>query len=145
MKLTYQTGIAALIQLGVMTALNILNGLVSSVQQCTNNSGDCVSNIIVSMLYFMVLTIWIAAVWICASAAQTQRSRKLALTLMLAEFLIFAVATFDAKHNMHNSVLGFITSIIDAVLAVWVFLLASRIFIHGAARVTRKRTVKKQA
>lgn len=137
MRLTYQTGIAALIHLGIITLLNVLNGVHSSVQQCTNVSSDCVGNIITSMLYFMVITIWFTCLWILAAAAQTQRSRKLAFLLIGAELLVVMVALFNAQH--HNNILGLVTSIVDASLAAWVALLAVRLFIHGGGRVTGSR------
>ena len=134
MKLTYQTGVAALIQLAVMTLFNILNGIHSSIQQCTNGSSDCIGNIITSMLYFMLITFWFAALWILAAAVQDRRSRKLAFVLMGGEGMVFLVALFNAQH--HNNLLGLFTSIADAALAAWVGWLAFKIFIHGGARVT---------
>jgi hypothetical protein len=137
MKLTYQTGIAALIHLGVISLFNVINGVFSSVQQCTNGSSDCVGNIITSMLYFMLITFWFAILWILAAAAQERRSRKLAFLLIGGEFLVFAVSLFNAQH--HNNILGLTTSLVDATLAVWVGLLAFRLFVAGGARVTTSR------
>ncbi|MDB5169926.1 MAG: hypothetical protein JWN82_322 [Candidatus Saccharibacteria bacterium] len=134
MKLTYQTGVAALIHLAVISLFNILNGVHSSVQTCTNASNDCVGNIITSMLYFMLLTFWFAALWILAAAAQDRRSRKLAFLLIGCEGLVIMVSLFNAQH--HNSWLGLITSLVDAALATWVALLALRIFVAGGGRVT---------
>jgi hypothetical protein len=134
MKLTYQTGIAALIHLAIMTVLNVVNGVHSGVQSCTSGTNDCVGNIITSMLYFMLITIWFALLWILAAAAQTQRSRKLAFLLIGAEVLVIGVSLFNAQH--HNNVLGLVTSLVDAVLAAWVAFLAVRLFIAGGARVT---------
>lgn len=134
MKLTYQTGVAALIQLAVMTLFNILNGFHSGIQQCTNGSTDCIGNIITSMLYFMLITLWFAALWILAAAVQDRRSRKLAFLLISGEGMVFLVALFNAQH--HNNLLGLITSVADAALAAWVGWLALKIFIYGGARVT---------
>lgn len=142
MRLTYQTGIAALIQLAVMTLLNIANGLTSSVQQCVANSSDCVGDIILAMLYFMALTIWLTALWILATATQTQRSRKLAVLLIGGEFLVFAVASFNAMH--HNNLLGLVTSLADALFAAWVGILAFRIFISGGGRVTASQRSRRR-
>lgn len=134
MKLTYQTGVAALIHLAVITAFNILNGVHSSVQQCTNGSSDCVGSIITSMLYFMLITFWFTFLWILAAAAQDRRSRKLAFVLMVCEGLVLMVSLFNAQH--HNNFLGLLTSVVDGALAAWVGWLAFRIFIHGGGRVT---------
>lgn len=136
MKLTYQVGIATLIQLGIMSLLNIANGVVSAGQQCVQNSSDCPGDIITSLLYFMVITIWFTFLWILSAAAQERRSRKLAFIVIGGEFLVFAVALFNTHSNIHNNILGFITSIIDAALAAWVILLGIRLFIAGGSRVT---------
>ena len=137
MRLTYQTGIAALIHLFVITLFNIANGVFSSVQQCTNGSSDCIGNIITSMLYFMLLTMWFSTLWILAAAAQTMRSRKLAFLLIGAELLVIAVSLFNAQH--HNNLLGLATSLTDALLAAWVALLACRLFWAKGGRVTGSR------
>ena len=134
MKLTYQTGIAALIHLAVISVFNVVNGIDSSIRQCTNGSSDCVGNIITSMLYFMVITVWFVFLWILAAAAQDRRSRKLAFLLIGGEFMVFAVSMFNAQH--HNNLLGLTTSLVDASLAVWVGWLAFRLFISGGGRVT---------
>lgn len=142
MKLTYQTGIAALIHLAVMTVFNILNGANSSVQQCTNGSSDCVGNIITSMLYFMLITFWFVFLWILASAVQSRRSRKLAFILIGCEMLVVMVSLFNAQH--YNELLGLVTSLVDAALAAWVAWLAFRIFITGGARVTSSTRARRR-
>jgi len=134
MKLTYQTGIAALIHLGVITLFNVVNGVHSSAVQCTNGSSDCIGNVITSMLYFMLTTMWFAFLWILAAAAQDRRSRKLAFLLIGGEFMVFVVSLFNAQH--HNNILGLTTSLVDATLAAWVAFLAFRLFLSGGARVT---------
>ena len=146
MRLTYQTGIAALIHLFVITLFNIANGVTSSVQQCTNASTDCIGNIMVSMLYFMLLTFWFTSLWILAAAAQTMRSRKLAFLLIGAECMVIAVSLFNAQH--HNNLLGLTTSLVDATLAAWVAFLAIRLFwakggrVTGSSRSRRRRLAK---
>lgn len=138
MRLTYQTGIAALIHLAVITVLNVANGVQSGIQQCSVNGSDCAADILLAMLYFGLLTSWFTALWILAAATQTKRSRKLAALLIAAESLVILVALFNAQGN---SGLGFVTSIIDAALAAWVSLLALRLFFAGGRRVTgSKRT-----
>lgn len=134
MTLTYQTGIATLIQLGVMTLLNVLNGFHSVGKQCTNGSTNCVETIILSLLYFMVITLWFGFLWILGAAAQDRRSKRMAQLLFMAEFMVFVVAAFNAQH--HNHLLGLITSLTDAVLAAWIMLLAFRLIRSGGARVT---------
>ena len=143
MKLTYQTGVAALIHLAVITVFNILNGFHSSIGQCVNGNGnDCIESIITSMLYFMLITFWFVALWLLATAAQTRRSRKLAFILIGCEFMVFAISMFNAQH--HNHLLGLTTSLVDATLAVWVGFLAFRIFIAGNGRVTGSKRSRRR-
>lgn len=120
-----------------MTVLNMANGVYSGVQQCTDGSNDCVGNLILVLLYFMVITAWFAFLWLLAASAQDKRSRKLALLLMIAELGVAAVALMDAKH--HSYVLGLVTSLVDAVLALWVAMLAFRLARAGGGRVTTGR------
>jgi hypothetical protein len=135
MKLTYQTGVAALIHLAVITLFNIVNALHGTIKECVNNgANDCVETIITSSLYFILITLWFVALWMLAVGAQTRRSRKLAFLLIGGEFMVFIVAIFNAKH--HNDLLGLTTSLVDAALAVWVGVLAFRIFRAGGGRVT---------
>jgi hypothetical protein len=142
MRLTYQTGIAALIHLGVISVFNVLNGIESSVSQCRANSSDCVGSVILSMLYFMVITVWFAGLWLLATGAQVQRSRKLAFLLMGAEFMVVMISLFNAQH--HNNILGLVTSLVDATLAAWVGLLALRLFISGGGRVTSSQRSRRR-
>lgn len=136
MKLTYQVGIAALIHLAIITLFNVVNGLQSSVQECTSGDG-CIGNIITSMLYFMVTTIWFVLLWIIAAAAQERRSRKLTFLLLGGEAMVFVISVFNAQH--HNHLLGLVTSLVDAALAVWVGMLALRLFKAGGGRVTASK------
>lgn len=141
MKLSYQVGIAALIQLGIMSLLNVANGVHSSIEQCATGT-NCIGNIITSMLYFMVITIWFASVWILAAAAQERRSRKLTFLLLGAEFMIFVISSFNARG--HGNLLELSTSLIDAALAVWVGFLALRLFKAGGGRVTSSQRSRKR-
>ena len=143
MKLTYQTGIAALIHLAVITVFNVIHLFHSSIKECVvSAANDCVETVITSMLYFMLITFWFILLWLVAVAAQTRRSRKWAFLLIGGEFMVFAVAMFNAQH--HNDILGLTTSIVDAALAVWVGFLAFRLFIAGGGRVTTSQRSRKR-
>lgn len=142
MRLTYQVGIAALIHLSVITLFNIANGVQSSVQQCTGNDTDCIGGMITNMLYFIVTSLWFGAVWLLAVAAQEKRSRKLLVLLMMAEFMILAVASFNFQHG--SNPLGRVTSLVDMLLAVWVGILAARLWLAGGGRVTSSQRARKR-
>ncbi len=140
MKLTYQTAAAGLVQLGVMTLLNVLNGGYSVVTQCQKGGSDCVGNLILSLLYFMLLTAWFTGLWFLAVAAQERRSPRLALLLAGAEGLVLLVAVFNARH--HNYMLGLVTSIVDALLAAWIIMLALRLAHARGGRVRRRKITR---
>jgi len=137
MRLTYETGVATLVQFIVLTLLNFINGIASSAQECHGNSTDCVSTIILSLLFFMVITGWFAILMVTGYAAQDRRSQRIAQLLFCAEGLVALVSLFDAKH--HPNVLGLITSLVDAVLAVWVMVLAWRLMRAKGGRVVSKQ------
>ena len=133
MKLTYQTGIATLIQFVALTLLNVGTGVVSVVSSCHNSGGDCVSNLIVSLIFFMLLAGWFACIWVLGYMAQEQRSKRLAQLLVAAEIAVAMVALFNAKH--HTDPLSLATSIIDFGLAIWVIILAFRLMRSGGGRI----------
>lgn len=141
MKLKYQTGVAALVQFIIMTLLNFVNGISGSVQECTTKNNDCVPNLVLSLLFFLVLTAWFAFLSVLGYAAQDRRSKRLAQLLLATEAAVALIALFDARH--YPNYLGLFTSLIDAALAAWVALLAFRLVrANGGRVVTRGRNRK---
>ena len=139
MKLKYQTGIATLFQFISMSVLGFANGVNSVVVTCSNSSGDCVSNLLVSLIFFILTDLWFAFVWILGAGAQEKRSRRLSQGLIAAEVAIALVATFNAKH--HTDWLSLITSLLDVAMSVWVIILAWRLMRSDGGRiVTHQRT-----
>jgi hypothetical protein len=137
MKLRYETGIATFIQFVVLSLLNIVNQLNSIVTTCRKDGSDCVSNTIVSIIFFMLVVAWFGAVWLLGYAAQDRRSKRLAQLLICAEALIALVALFNARH--HTDFLSLITSIIDLVLAAWIIVLAFRLMRSSGGRIVSKQ------
>lgn len=138
MKLTYQTGIATFIQFITLSLLGIANGANSVVTTCRHDSTNCISNLIVSLIFFILTALWFAAVWILGYMAQERRHRRLAQLLIAAEGGIALIALFNAKH--HTDILGLVTSLLDMALAVWIIYLALRLMRSGGDRVvTRQR------
>ncbi|MBC7708060.1 hypothetical protein H7Y63_02455 [Polaromonas sp.] len=125
MLLHYRTGLATLIQFITLSLLGIANGLDSVITTCGNNRNNCVSNLLVSTVFFLLTVGWFAGIWLVGYAAQDRRSRKLALILIAMELVVLLVATFNARH--HTNLISFITSVTDALLAVWVILVAWRL------------------
>lgn len=134
MKLRYQTGIATMIQFITLSFLGLANGANSVVTTCRHDSTDCVSNLIVSIIFFMLTALWFGAVWVLGAMAQETRNKRLALLLIAAEGFIALIASFNAKH--HTDLLGLATSMVDLALAAWVMLLAWRLMRSEGKRIT---------
>jgi hypothetical protein len=123
-QLTYETGIATLVQFIVLSLLNILNGITSVVSTCVKGQ-DCITNLLVSVILYLLLVGWFGFVWLLGYNAQERRSKRLAQLLICTEGLIALLAFYNIKH--HNGAVGIITSIVDLVLCVWVIWLAFRL------------------
>jgi hypothetical protein len=136
MKLTYQTSIATLIQFIALVILNIGTGAVSVISDCNKNNGGCVSNLLVSLIFFMLITLWFGAIWILGYHAQERRNKRLAQLLIVAECCIAVVALFNIKH--HNNWLSLCTSVLDFCLCIWVITLAFRLIKSGGGRIVVK-------
>ena len=137
-KLRYQTGTATLIQLIVMLLLNFATAIQSIVSACVHRDG-CVSNTVVTILYVIVLAVWLIFLSALGYAAQEKRSRRYARLLIAAESLVAVVAFFDIRH--YPNLLGLITSTIDFALAIWVITLAYRLSkSHGGRIVAPARS-----
>ena len=133
MKLRYETGIATLIQFVTMAFLNVGTGLVSVVSGCHSGIGDCIVNSFTSLVYFLLITLWFGFVWVLGFIAQDRRSKRVAQALIGAEILIALVALFNARH--HVDAIGLVTSLIDAVLAIWIIFLAFKLMRSDGARI----------
>ena len=142
MLFRYQTGIITFIQFVLLSLLGIANGLNSIVTTCHNTGNDCISNLIVSLIFFILTTAWFAFIWILGYTAQDRRSRRLAQVLIAAEAMIALIAFFNARH--HTDVLSLVTSLIDLVLAVWVIILAFRIIRAKGGRVVAPHAARRR-
>jgi len=136
MKLQYETGVATLIQFVALTLLNVATGTTSVVTQCRENSSDCVGDLMISLIFFLLIVSWFAFVAMLGYLAQHRRSKKIALVLIGAETLIAMVAFFNARH--HPDLLSLITSVVDLLLAVWIIYLAIRLIRAGDGRIVTK-------
>jgi hypothetical protein len=136
MRFKYETGIVTLVQFIVLSLLSLANSLNSIITTCVQNTGQCIENMIPSIILFILITVWFAFIWILGYAVQERRGRKLTALLIGAEFIVAMVALFSVKH--HSDWLSFGTSLIDLVLAVIVIILAVRIFLAGGSRVVSR-------
>lgn len=143
MALRYETGIATLTQFIVMTLLNFANAISSSVTGCTNGGNDCVSNVILSLLFFLLITAWFGFLGMLGYAAQERRNPRLAQILLAAEGAVAMVSLFNARH--FPDLLGLLTSLIDFGLAAWVAWLAFRLMrARGGRIVTASSRARKR-
>ena len=136
-KLKYETGIATTVQLIFVTVFNIINGAASSIDQCTNNSGNCLSNIVLSLLYFMVLSVGFVSLWLIGMETQDKRSKRLAQVLILGEFVVAGISLFDLTHQ-DPSITGRISSFVDGIFSIWVIVLAVRLLRSNGGRIKKR-------
>jgi hypothetical protein len=141
MKLTYETAIATMIQFISLSFLGFLNGAVSVVTTCRDTHGDCISNMIVSIIFFIITAVWFGFVWLVGYTAQERRSRRFAQALIVAEAAIAFVALFNARH--HTDILSLLTSLVDLCLSVWIITLALRLMHSGGQRIVKKRAARR--
>lgn len=139
MRFKYEIGIITLVQFIALSLLSLANALNSIISTCVNSSGQCIENMIPSIILFIVITVWFAYIWILGYTVQERRGRKLSALLIGSEFITAMVALFSVKH--HTDWLSFGTSVIDLVFAAWVILLACRVFLAGDSRVVSHRRI----
>lgn len=138
-KLTYETGTATLIQFVVLSLLNIATGTNSVVTTCYNSKSNCASNLVVSLIFYLLIVGWFAFIWVLGYAAQDRRSKRLAQVLILAEICVAFVAYFNIKHRNANDYISLATSVIDLILALWIITLAWRLMRAKGGRVVTNR------
>lgn len=132
----YPVHVIALVHFIAMCFLGIANGAYSIVTTCQQYS-DCLSNALVSVVYWLLIAVWFGFLWILAYTAQEKRSKRLAQLLIACEAFVAFIAFFNARH--HPDVIGLITSIVDIFFALWVILLAFRLMRAKGGRVVSKQ------
>ena len=116
-----------------MSLFSLANNANSIITTCSTHHDDCVSNMIPSIILFILTALWFGCVWILGSAAQERRSKRLAQLLMATEAFIVLIAVFNVKH--HIDALSAVTSILDICLAIWIITLAFRLMRAGGGRI----------
>jgi preprotein translocase subunit SecG len=142
MHLRYETGIAGLIQFISLTLLGIPNALVSIIPTCSNDHTDCVSNLIVSLIFLLLTAAWFGFVWLIAYAAQERRSKRFAWLLIACEGATAVIALFNSRHD--SNYLTKATSIIDLILALWIIILAFRLARAKGGRIVKSSRSRKR-
>lgn len=143
-RLSYQTAVATLIQLITITILGVPDTIMNILASCHNSNPNCASNMIVSIIFYLMTTVWFVIILIVGYAAQKKRSRQLAVVLGGLEFVTLGVAGYLDFPNAANTI-SKMTSLIDVFLSIWVIYLALRLFLAGGRRVVRKPSIVKRA
>jgi len=142
MRLKYETGVATLIQFVVLVFLNIGTGVTSAATTCRSDSTNCVSNLLVSLIIFLSISVWFGAIWILGYAAQDRRSKGLARVLIVVEaftaLLAFGFTYFNVKAIRNTPILSLITGLIALILALWIIILAYRLSQADGGRIMAK-------
>ncbi|MDL2363573.1 MAG: hypothetical protein QFB86_04305, partial [Patescibacteria group bacterium] len=133
MKLKYETGIATFVQFVLVSFLNIIINISSIVSGCAKNGGDCVWQAFASSVFILLIVVWFGGIWLLGYTAQKRRSRRLAQLLIMAEFSVFIIAGFNARHG--HGFLNRLTSFIDVAFALLVIYLAFRLMRAKGGRI----------
>jgi Ca2+/Na+ antiporter len=142
MRLTYETGTATLIQFIVLGLLNIADALQSIISTCTHSGGDCVGNLLSSIIFYFLIVIWFGIILMIGFGAQQKRNKRLAELLILAELAVIVVAAYNIKldhFGFHNGILSLVTSIIDILLCGWVIKIAYYLTKASGGRVVKRQ------
>lgn len=127
MKITHQTGVSTLIQFLLLSFLALGSQLFSAVQTCRSDSLNCVSNLITSIIFYILVAMVFGGIWIIGYAAQTMRNKWLARLLICIEGLIALITLFSLKLSLHQkpkNVFTVIAEFVILVVAVWTIMLA---------------------
>jgi len=137
-RLSYQTATISVFQFITIMLLGIPNTIINIVSTCHSDSSNCVSNMIVSLVFYLLTAGWFAIIMLIGHMAQRKRSRQFAVLLMGFEAITFIVAGYiDFPHD--PNVLSKLTSALDAFLSLVVIYLAIRLFLSGGRRIVKKR------
>jgi O-antigen/teichoic acid export membrane protein len=142
-EIRYQTATATFIQFITLTILGFPNAIVSIVSTCHSDSSNCVSNSIVSLVFFLLTAAWFAFILFVGYTAQKRRSRRLAFILVGCEtvnLFVAGIINFPRETNY----LSKSTSLVDALLSILVLYLATRLFFAGNKRVVKKTIIPKK-
>jgi hypothetical protein len=137
MKFTYQTATATMIQFISLTILGVPNAIVSVVGVCRTDSSNCVSNGLVSLVFFLLTALWFGFIFFLGYTAEHRRSRRFAFILIGCEFITL-MADGYINFPRDSNFLSKGTSLLDSLLSIWIIYLAIRLFIAGNKRIVKK-------
>lgn len=137
MKLRYHTAFATFIQLAVITLLVIIGGIMDVAKNCENSS-ECVVNSFLWIIIAFLLAGWYAALFALGYFAQENRSYKLARLLIGGELFTAFIALMLIKNP--SSFYSGMGAIIALIFAVWIVVLAWRIYKARGSRISTTRS-----
>lgn len=143
MKLTYQTAVATLIQFIVVSLFTIGSQIGSVVTTCHKDGGNCVSNLITSIIFYILVAVIFGIIWLIGYGAQSRRSKRLAQLLICSEGFIALLALFSFKLGLRShNILGLLASLAMLALTVWIITLAFRLMRAGGGRVVARQRAR---
>jgi hypothetical protein len=140
MKFKYETGIMTFVQFIVSSLFVLVTQFGSTTISCFKHGNECVSNIITSLLFFIVVSVTFGIIWLIGFAAQDRRSRRLAQLLICVEGMVGLIALFSVKLNLHtHNFFGLIGSLGLSAMALLIVRLAWRLMKGGGGRIVSKQ------
>lgn len=120
-------------QFAVVTIFGLLTQLGPAIGDCVKSRGDCTNEVMSSLLYVVLLGVWLIFVSVIGYAAQDRRNRRMAQLLIACEGFIGLISLFNARH--FPSILGLISSLVNFGFAVLAIYLAWNIIRSGGGRI----------
>lgn len=142
MRLTHQTGVSTFIQFLLLSFLALGSQLFSAVSTCHSDSVNCVSNLITSIIFYIVVAVIFGGIWLIGFAAQSSRNKWLTRLLICIEAFIALGTLFSLKLSLHNkpkNVFAVIAEFVILVVAVWTITLAVQLLQSQGKRISRRR------
>jgi hypothetical protein len=135
MKLRYETGTATMIQFAVITLVALLTQTRGVIEACLKSGSDCVSDSVISLMYVIILGLWLGFVSVIGYAAEDRRSKRLAQLLLVLQVMILGPIMMNIRgsHNIFDR----FGSLIDLAVCVWVMLLAWRLMRANGGRIVK--------
>ncbi|GEM_PF-721780 len=136
MRYRFQTGLGTLIQLIVMSLLSLINTFINIISTCHSSSSDCVSNAIPTLILFIMTVFWFVGVAALGFLVQKKRSRRLNIFLLGTEGITFLVSGYFNLPRA-SGIIAKTTSLIDAIISLWVIFMALNIFLYKKRRIVK--------
>jgi hypothetical protein len=142
MKLKYETGTAALIQLAVLGLVGIPIVIVEIISGCHGHGNECSTNVFLSPLLFILKIVLYAVIAFIGYIAQDRRNHRFAWLLVVAELCIVPFSLFNWIHD--SNYLTKLTSLLGVLFAIWIIVLAIRLARSKGGRIVRSSRARQR-